>query len=633
MNSSPLRQLILVSLSLAAVHCAPADGADTADLPEEAASALAQTYSFDASDCWGSITYCPGSTTLIESCYLSSGAASDGAGGAAHRVHTYDPGNSTWHWTQCANGSTIQMYCQGPGQQTVASCTTEFGPGASYGIVGTRRLYSPTTGLWTLMQNNGLEGTAEYHPNGFLKSYFPVGSYSHELSAQGLYLKCATYSYLSLDEDSNVTYCTLAPDIYWGTGPKGVTVTQGGGSFFCPSNAYIEFGANGFVKRCGANIDFTTLRGTTVSLGLAEFDDNGFLIASTARLATATTLTTRLSGAVNCAANSAVTFDADGYLRTCNITAGQTESFQAQGQSPVNVSCRGTFSLDTAGRVGYCSALAGDRALRPPPLGTTQQPNVTCKDGQAVNFTTDGFMTRCTPTVATNFTTRLASAPTASCASTAAVFLGGSGTSRGYLSSCTLASNLATSLPAIGLGAAAPLTCKSGAELRLFPSTGYVQRCMPTAGVAVRIGDSPFKAVPCAGNQYLDLSSTGRLTSCTFGGRFKTDGFASGNSDRVCAGGRMPTFISSTSPTVRELVSQVRANSDLASPAIGINAGNTLCLLDLDALCTSNAQCDSGLCAFDGAANRNECSKKATGAACSHNDHCTSNVCSASLCQ
>ena len=51
-----------MTLSLATVHCAPADGAATADLPEEAASALAQTYSFDASDCWGSITYCPGST-------------------------------------------------------------------------------------------------------------------------------------------------------------------------------------------------------------------------------------------------------------------------------------------------------------------------------------------------------------------------------------------------------------------------------------------------------------------------------------------------------------------------------------------------------------------------------------------
>jgi hypothetical protein len=159
MNATPLRQLFLASIALAAVHCAPADGAATADLPEEAESALAQTYSFDASDCWGSITYCPGSTTMIESCYLGTGAGSDGAGGAAHRVHTYDPGNSTWHWTQCANGSTIQMYCQGPGQQTVASCTTEFGPGASYGIVGTRRHYSPTTGLGTLMQNNGLEST------------------------------------------------------------------------------------------------------------------------------------------------------------------------------------------------------------------------------------------------------------------------------------------------------------------------------------------------------------------------------------------------------------------------------------------------------------------------------------------
>ena len=52
MNSSPLRQLILVTLSLAAVHCAPVDDAATSDLPEEAASALAQTYSFDASDCW-----------------------------------------------------------------------------------------------------------------------------------------------------------------------------------------------------------------------------------------------------------------------------------------------------------------------------------------------------------------------------------------------------------------------------------------------------------------------------------------------------------------------------------------------------------------------------------------------------
>ena len=380
MNRTPLRQLFLASVALAAVNCAPADGAATSDVPEEAQSAaIAQEYGSDASDCWGEIRYCPG-TTMVESCTLNSGAASDGASGAAHRVSTYEHINSSWHWTQCANGSTIQMQCQGPGRQTLASCMTEFGTGASYGVVGTRGVYTEVQNTWTrsVRQVNGAEGVAEYYSSGFLKSYFPNTNLV-ELSAQGLPLRCAARAVLELDEDSYVTYCTLAPDSAWGQFPRGVTVTQGGGSFFCPANAVIEFGPNGFVKRCNASIDFNA-RGTA-SLGAHEFDDNGFLIASSSRLATPATLTTR-SGAVNCAANSAVTFDTDGYLRTCNITAGQTESFPAQGQSPVNVACQGTFSLDTAGRVGYCSALAGDRALRPPPLGTTQQPSVTCKDAR-----------------------------------------------------------------------------------------------------------------------------------------------------------------------------------------------------------------------------------------------------------
>jgi hypothetical protein len=110
--------------------------------------------------------------------------------------------------------------------------------------------------------------------------------------------------------------------------------------------------------------------------------------------------------------------------------------------------------------------------------------------------------------------------------------------------------------------------------------------------VGVRIGDGPpAKSVACARDAALTLSTSGRLSSCTFAARFRTEGYAIGGTQRVCPAGTVPTFANMGG---RDVVTSVALSAGASSTPI--NGANTLCKLDVGAACTMGAQCDSGSC-------------------------------------
>jgi hypothetical protein len=498
---SPPTTLILVAVMTLACEVAPPEGADELEFVEGAA----QTSTIDASDCVAAtIVRCPGSN-LVQRCTLNN--VGEPGDAAVHYAPTQLSG-SRWYSVACENGATISMYCQGPGAQSAESCTRAVQTSAHPFSVQTRPVTvsgaistNATVGVWAV------NGPVSFHSSGYAATYQASG-HLRQVSARGLPVWCGP-GQMSIDADGRVLSCTLRPADNFGSGA--LTVTQGGGTFVCPAGSRISFGPQGFVSRCEATIDFVPGQGGAVRLDAPSFNDGGYLMPNTARLVAQATLAVRRSGDVTCAQNSPVSFDADGYLRQCNLVAGTSKTFVA---------------------------------------GSTDRRPVACRAG--------AFLV----------------------------------TATGFLSHCTLDVALATAFPAIGGAAQVPVTCKAGTRAVFHASSGLVTTCTPQAPVQLRLGDGPpVKEAPCAADAAVTLSAQGRLSTCTFGARFFTDGYALGGTRRVCAAGTVPTFVTDAG---RDVVSSVAASPSAES--IGINAANSLCKLAAGATCSSAEQCSSGMC-------------------------------------
>lgn len=316
--------------------------------------------------------------------------------------------------------------------------------------------------------------------------------------------------------------------------------------------------------------------------GTTELDAQGYVQACTLAPANingpnGATLT-QGGGTFTCPPGARVQFGANGFASRCDAPFTFTVRGRViQFRSPPEFNDNGFLRPATA-------RLMGSAALE-----TRRSGVVTCAANSPVAFDGEGYLLQCNLAAGTSATLLAGSAARLPVSCQGSFEL----TTAGYLSSCTLASALASSLPAIGGAAPANLTCQAGAPAEFYPANGLVQRCTPSTNVGVRIGDGPpAKSAVCARDAVLTLSAAARLSSCTFGARFRTEGYASGGAQRVCPAGSVPTF---TNVGGRDIVTSVAASAGAASTPI--NGANTVCKLDVGAACTTGAQCDSGTCA------------------------------------
>lgn len=646
MTPTRTRPLLAVTIALAGLHCGPVDG--TLDAPvEEAEGALtAPTWTIESNNCVaGTITYCPSEPALLKSCTLGTSAAYSPdysyQGTVAFRAPAYLNGQ-TWEYTYCRGGTKVELSCErnglGVSTQTLRRCEYQ---AAVSGVVGRRPDLNDIN--YTPKQISGLNGSTTpvlYHDNDMVASLVTaIGSV--EYTRQGVAVDLKGQEFLSLDPEGFLLAGHASP---------GASFTQGGVDIQCSGGA-ISLHPTGYLATF-AGCSLTTLRGVFVPLAATpSFDANGFLIPSTARLWGDASFETRRHGVVNCADSSAMSFDADGYLKACTLPAGTTKKFLVnQPNQPkvpstaanVDVDCKQGFTLDDSGYLASCT-LNVARLLKSPPIAGVQQPAINCAGSQPVSLYTSGaavgYLNRCTPVA--NITAKSGASPSlnVSCKAAAPAWFGGNGA----LSSCRLNAAFAGTLPAMGLKLGAAITCAVDTDVGLYPD-GLVSRCTPVANTLVRLGDDVPGTAPnerkdmwCKSNADLKLSSTRRVSSCTLAFRTATDFYATGNTDRVCPGNTFVTFTNAAGP--RDLFTTVRVAPTAAvptPPTYDINAAGTPCLLDVAASCSSHAQCDSGICTSGKCAPAPSSASCAEGSDCEpgciDDSDCASGLCVAGLC-
>lgn len=296
------------------------------------------------------------------------------------------------------------------------------------------------------------------------------GTAELEVQAQ---VPCRTDSVVSLHDNRGLRACSV---VHTNT----AVATERFGSVQCKADAALSLHADGFLDSCtlaaDAAVNSPTVSGTSRALTCAagtvlNLADTGQVEACTTKGAPVT-LATQRSGNVVCRAGSALTFTAAGHVTgSCTI-----DSDTALLRLPYGV-----------GAVGAA---------------------ITCKAATGITLTSDGFVSKCTPTAATSVDTFLGN--TVACKAASTVTLHASGTSRGYLSGCTL-----TSAAALARRVGAPVACAADAPAS-FHTDGYLASCRLGAVTgATTPAASGGVAVRCQSGTTLGYTSAGALAACT----------------------------------------------------------------------------------------------------------------------